>query len=164
MIVNFYTCCNDKKRGFSSVGRASALHAEGHGFDSRNLQSLLLLLRQRNHFCNSRQVVIYWYHGSVFISCVPITVLGNFILYCKRLVNLLLRYQCLASDLSLSAYYQCFYFLMLELVLSFGPAPVDFKIPIAALLYLFLFFYFFRFDFFIFTILVFANALFRSAP
>ena len=25
---------------------------------------------------------------------------------------------------------------MLELVLSFGPAPVDFKIPIAALLYL----------------------------
>ena len=27
------------KRGFSSVGRASALHAEGHGFDSRNLHS-----------------------------------------------------------------------------------------------------------------------------
>ena len=27
------------KRGFISVGRASALHAEGHGFDSRNLHS-----------------------------------------------------------------------------------------------------------------------------
>jgi hypothetical protein len=26
-----------QKRGFSSVGRASALHAEGQGFDSPNL-------------------------------------------------------------------------------------------------------------------------------
>ena len=31
------------KRGFSSVGRASALHAEGHGFDSRNLHSRFAL-------------------------------------------------------------------------------------------------------------------------
>jgi hypothetical protein len=36
-------------RGFSSVGRASALHAEGQGFDSPNLHSVLpsnVLLKQ----------------------------------------------------------------------------------------------------------------------
>ena len=40
MIVFVDVTCSAMKRGFSSVGRASALHAEGHGFDSRNLHSL----------------------------------------------------------------------------------------------------------------------------
>ena len=39
MIMFVDLTCGDMKRGFSSVGRASALHAEGHGFDSRNLHS-----------------------------------------------------------------------------------------------------------------------------
>ena len=38
---NFDDASKSKKWGFSSVGRASALHAEGQGFDSPNLHSLL---------------------------------------------------------------------------------------------------------------------------
>jgi hypothetical protein len=38
IMIIFDTNLYGMKRGFSSVGRASALHAEGQGFDSPNLQ------------------------------------------------------------------------------------------------------------------------------
>ena len=42
--------------GLSSVGRASALHAEGHGFDSRSLQKKALLVLSFSILWSGRSV------------------------------------------------------------------------------------------------------------